>query len=320
MNTLQQIIHEQTWIKQATSSLAARTALGIISRQLPKHIRHEMKQTAKEEDVKYLELLCCNLSYELAIVALSCNKVPKISSLMWSLGHKSMEAAPVGCTTVGIAHTNGSVEMYRNLDWDDPNGLLKDNTQEVIFSKSSDRGGFSSLTFPGFSGVLTGKAKNGAYAVAINAVCIETEPQFGAAPTMLLREVFETCRTYKQAKKMLSETVLMCSVLFTLVGANGKMVTIERSANNYAHRHPVELPDGRQILITANSCMVMDEGDGSSLGELSETSDERFNDVLKGAKKGLDIETIMDKAEFGCTIHTAYVDLTSNNLSWWQKA
>jgi len=195
MNTLQQIVSKQTWIDQATSTIASRAALDIISKQLPQHIRQELKQTAKEQSVDYRGLLCCNLSCELAIIALSCDNAPSLPSVLWSLGHKSRKATPVGCTSVGIVHPSGAVEMYRNLDWADPDGLLKENTQLSNFPATSKHYGFSSLTFPGFSGVLTGKSSNGAYAVAINAVCINAEPQFGKAPTMLLREVLETTNT-----------------------------------------------------------------------------------------------------------------------------
>jgi len=97
------------------------------------------------------------------------------------------------------------------------------------------RNHFLNITWPGYSGVVTGMVP-GQFSVAMNACWCEAVG-VGVAPTMLLRKVLEQGRSYNHAVKLLSETQMFAGALFTVVGCrSGEKVIIEREPLRYAHR------------------------------------------------------------------------------------
>jgi hypothetical protein len=309
MNPVQQIIKENSWIKDVTGNAGYRSALFALARlTIPSRFLKEMKQTAKENNTTYAEVLAINLSFELAIVALMVKKVPNLPEILSILGGAAKEAQPIGCTTVGVFKDN-TVQFWRNLDWPDPGSHLANNTsirQTYMFTD---------VIFPGQTGVLTARRKGKTpYAVAINAVFVDGDNvTLGASPTMLLREVMETCPTFDEAVEKLSKKALICPVVFTVVSAKGEMVAIERSPLHYAHRYPDQPKNSNtRMIVTTNDVRVMDPGDaGSSLGELADTADSRYENVKTNYLEwDMPMKDVMIDAEFGCTIYTAHTDFT----------
>ena len=149
------------------------------------------------------------------------------------------------CTT-GVAPDAGSggMKMLRTLDWP-----LKGLGQGVVVAgHESDSGAWWNVTWPGFVGVATAMAP-GRFAAAINQPPMtQRTPNcwldwlIGRAvvwqsralpPVHLLRRVFETAKTYAEAKGMLSETPLSIPAFFSLAGVGpGEGCVIERLENS----------------------------------------------------------------------------------------
>lgn len=134
------------------------------------------------------------------------------------------------CTSGAAPSPDGAGNrMLRVLDWRLP-GL---GANVVVAREEAAAGLFYNVTWPGAIAVLTAMAP-GRFAAAINQAPMR---QYGLTlvgdwaanrvkvwrstampPAHLLRQVFETARDYREAKRMLVETPLCLPVLFTLSG------------------------------------------------------------------------------------------------------
>jgi hypothetical protein len=146
------------------------------------------------------------------------------------------------CTTgVAPAPDGGGMVLRRTLDW--PFHGVGRNA--VVARKTAAAGPWLDVTWPGFVGVFTGLAP-GRFAAAINQAPLRRRTGFMPAdwladriavgrstalpPCHLLRHVFETCATYKEAKAALAETPICLPALFSLAGAApGEGCIIERT-------------------------------------------------------------------------------------------
>jgi hypothetical protein len=155
-----------------------------------------------------------------------------------------------GCTT--LAHEEGgSPWLTRTLDWPFP-GLGR---HAEVAHMRGPAGEFFSVNWPGYVGVLTAMAP-GRFAAAINqapmwrrtlrpwlrpydmaANAIRTWSIRHVPPDQLLREVFETCSNFEQARAKLETTPVARPVIFTLVGAApGETCVIERTEEKFSTR------------------------------------------------------------------------------------
>ena len=136
------------------------------------------------------------------------------------------------CTTGAGPDPSGTGNrMLRTLDWP-MDGL----GETVVVAKFKGKAGtYFNVTWPGFVGVVTAMAP-GRFSAAIN------QPPFRKwtrscwvdwvinrgrllaskhmPPAHLLRDVFDTCATYDEAKERLTETPLAMPAFFTLSGTN----------------------------------------------------------------------------------------------------
>lgn len=156
------------------------------------------------------------------------------------------------CTTgTGPDPSGTGNRMLRTLDWP-----LDGLGETIVVAKfKSAVGEYFNVTWPGFVGVATAMAP-GRFSAAIN------QPPFrkwtkscwfdwiinrgrllgrkATPPTHLLRQVFDTCATYDEAKQMLSETPLAIPAFFTLSGtAPDQSCLIEREEDDFSvHESP----------------------------------------------------------------------------------
>ena len=148
------------------------------------------------------------------------------------------------CTTSATADPSGSGNrMLRTLDW--PLQGLGKNV--VVATMEGAAGIYENVTWPGFAGVATAMAP-GRFSGAINQPPMRKwSPSCwldwginrcrlwrrrALPPVHVLRQVFDTCRTYGEAKKVLSETPLAMPAFFTLSGTEpGEGCVIEREEN-----------------------------------------------------------------------------------------
>jgi hypothetical protein len=155
-----------------------------------------------------------------------------------------------GCSTVA-REEDGVPWLARTLDWPFP-GLGR---HVEIARMRGAAGEFVNVTWPGYAGTLTACAA-GRFAAAINqaplwrrtrkpwlrpydlaanALC--TWPIRFRPPDHLLREVFETCRDFGEAKHRLETVPVARPVIFTLIGCErGERCVIERTEEGFASR------------------------------------------------------------------------------------
>ena len=149
------------------------------------------------------------------------------------------------CCTALAREEAGAPWLIRTLDWPFP-GLGR---YVEIAHMRGPAGDFYNVTWPGYVGVLTGLAP-GRFAASINQApmrrtthgpflrlydigrnAIETFASVrDLPPDQLLRQAFETCRSYRDARLLLETIPLARPVIFTLVGcARGERCVIERT-------------------------------------------------------------------------------------------
>jgi hypothetical protein len=155
-----------------------------------------------------------------------------------------------GCTAAA-RDEDGVPWLARTLDWPYP-GLGR--RLEVVRMRGS-AGEFMSVTWPGYVGTLTASAP-GRFAAAINqaplwrrtrmpwlrpfdlaANALRTWPIRHCPPDHLLREVFETCRGFGEARRRLETVPIARPVIFTLIGCErGERCVIERTEETFSSR------------------------------------------------------------------------------------
>ncbi len=147
-----------------------------------------------------------------------------------------------GCTTAAMDdEVRGGATLLRTLDWPFP-GLGR---SVMLVEHAGPAGVYTSVTWPGFVGVLTGMAP-GRFAAAINQPPLPL-PGCGKAvgwlaarwlvnrsralpPSHLLRLAFETCSTFSEAIDLLKTTPLCMPAIFVLAGIHpGETIVIERT-------------------------------------------------------------------------------------------
>jgi hypothetical protein len=156
-----------------------------------------------------------------------------------------------GCTTGICADGDGGMVMRRTLDW--PYHGLGRNL--VVAKRDSPAGAWLDLTWPGFVGVFTALAP-GRFAAGINQAPLRRRTgvlaldwladRIGVGrstalpPSHLLRQVFESCRSYGEAEAALASTPICVPALFILSGAAaGEGCIIERTEDRAElHRPP----------------------------------------------------------------------------------
>ena len=145
-----------------------------------------------------------------------------------------------GC---GSAADGAAPGLYRTLDW-----VFAVGADAVVGRHEGEAGGYCSVTWPGYVGVLTGLAA-GRFAAALNQAPMpyalgrwslglpldwlvnrrRVARRRDLPPSHLLRQVFETCRSYGEAKEMLARTPLCIPAIFALAGTSaGECCVIER--------------------------------------------------------------------------------------------
>lgn len=151
-----------------------------------------------------------------------------------------------GCTALG-REQNGDPWLARTLDWPFP-GLGRG--LEIAHMRGA-AGDFDNVTWPGYVGVLTASAR-GRFAACINQApmrrrtaspwlrpcdmalnAVATWGLRAIPPDHLLRNVFESCRTFAEAKHRLMATPIARPAIYTLVGCEpGERCVIERTEND----------------------------------------------------------------------------------------
>src|SRR5262245_43889282 len=155
-----------------------------------------------------------------------------------------------GCTSLA-REQDGAPWLARTLDWPFP-GLGR---RLEIWRMQGAAGRFDNATWPGYVGTLTASAP-GRFAASINQAplrrrtrrpilrpldmmlnALRTWRIRHMPPDHLLRLVFETAKTYGEAKHLLEMTPIARPVIYTLVGCErGEQCVIERTEDSFETR------------------------------------------------------------------------------------
>jgi hypothetical protein len=147
-----------------------------------------------------------------------------------------------GCTS-GAWRTGDTISMLRVLDWPFP-GIGR---HVMVVQQSGKAGDYYNVTWPGMAGVFTGMAP-GRFSASINQAPMRrhrrgfvgdwlvnrlmASRECGLPPSHLLRQVFERCENYADAKAMLERTPIAAPAIFVLAGLEpGQGCIIERLEN-----------------------------------------------------------------------------------------
>ena len=156
-----------------------------------------------------------------------------------------------GCTALA-REQDGAPWLARTLDWPFP-GLGR---RLEIWRMQGAAGRFDNATWPGYVGTLTGSAP-GRFAASINQAplrrrtrrpilrpldmmlnALRTWRIRHMPPDHLLRLVFETAKTFGEAKHLLETTPVARPVIYTLVGCErGERCVIERTEDSFQTRN-----------------------------------------------------------------------------------
>lgn len=222
-------------------------------------------------------LVVANLSYELS------HSIELVPELQWR--------KIFGCTAVCQWTEQLGWVHGRNMDWSIP--ALGPGSIEVEFIGRGGR--FSTLTWPGFVGILQGVAEQ-RFSATINYA-----PPDGLGPqwpsTFLLRSVFEHSPTFQDAVEFITKTDVAASSFFTLCGlAKTDALVIEKTRMRPTQcRFPTcaEQPS----LIQTNNFVLSDNTDlNAGFSDLLASSHER-HEWARMALLGLKMEEATDIAD-----------------------
>lgn len=153
-----------------------------------------------------------------------------------------------GCT-VAVRPAAGRPELVRVLDWRTP-GLGR---YVVAADVDGASGRFTTLTWPGYTGVLQAIAP-GRFAAAINqapmprrgggflpldwfANKVDVWRSRAITPAHLLRQVFEEAAGFDAARRVLAETPIAAPAIFSIVGCRPTELCIIERTETAAHIH-----------------------------------------------------------------------------------
>lgn len=154
-----------------------------------------------------------------------------------------------GCTCkVGPSPDHKSARLVRVLDW-----LMPGLGREVVAARVAGAAGpFTALTWPGYTGLLQGMAPQ-RFSAALNQAPMRaplgsfhldwavTHARVWRMPHLtpahLLREVFETAASFKEAKRMLIERPIATPAIFSLAGVRPSETAVIERAETEARVH-----------------------------------------------------------------------------------
>jgi hypothetical protein len=159
------------------------------------------------------------------------------------------------CTSSAAPDPSGvGARLLRTLDWP-LDGLGR---QVIVANVRGAVGDYENITWPGFTGVVTAMAP-GRFAAALNQPPMrqwtrscwldwavnrtQVWRSMALPPVHVLRRVFDTCKTYSEARDMLEQSPLAMPAFFTLVGLGADDgCVIERSEERaYVRNSPASV-------------------------------------------------------------------------------
>lgn len=175
-----------------------------------------------------------------------------------------------GCTAFAV-YDSGTMRQARNLDWHTDNNIL--STYSKIFNfQRRGKTIFKTVGWPGFIGALSG-VRPGAFALTLNAVSSQDDPQIATPISFLLRDVLENCHSFQKAQTILAQTAIISDCLILLSGTQKEeKVVLERTPTRCAIRTSEE-----DHIIVTNDYKLLTNEVISEGNILRDTSCGRYN-------------------------------------------
>jgi len=142
------------------------------------------------------------------------------------------------CTSIGVnPHRTVTHETLVAKNFDYPNEFLPYH----LTCLSKPKGGYQTLgcTMVNLPGMLDGMNEHG-LTVTMNSAFSTEEPICFAPPSLVLREMLETCKTTEDAVDFILKAKHGGNGIITLADAEGDLRTVEISHNHSATRDPIE--------------------------------------------------------------------------------
>jgi predicted choloylglycine hydrolase len=157
-----------------------------------------------------------NIPYKGEIIETARMNGISVGDLMYgNLIFESSSVAQKEWCSSGAVFVDGKMRHLRNLDWD-IEGL--DKSVICVEYMNCPAGDFRSLTFPGYSGVITGIGA-GRFSISLNMLITEGGLDLGGAPiSHIMRQALEECRSFTEAVKFVSGSRCMAPGLVHIVG------------------------------------------------------------------------------------------------------
>ncbi|ADV68526.1 C45 family autoproteolytic acyltransferase/hydolase [Deinococcus maricopensis] len=186
--------------------------------------------------------------------------------------------AALGYTAFAVPTPDGPL-YARNLDWWTEHGALARHTTLTRYFHG-DRLHFTSVGWPGFTGVLSGVAP-GRFAITLNAVLSDEPPRAGLPVTLFLRDVLEHATTFREAVHLCRTTPLLADCLLLITGVNNdERLVIECTPTRHATR---TAPTGP--LVVANDYQQLHAAPPASPDALHASSGGRYACALALARE-----------------------------------
>ncbi|MCE7056476.1 C45 family autoproteolytic acyltransferase/hydrolase [Algoriphagus sp. AGSA1] len=162
------------------------------------------------------------------------------------IGHMAQNMNLVACTAVAqwdFGKENPKMVLGRNFDFYFGDEFAKDKI--VLFVNPSEGYDFVSVTWGGFSGVVSGMNEKG-LSVTLNALPSELPVKSATPVSIIAREVVQYASTIEEALDIISKYKVFVSESFTIASAiDQKAAVIEKTPEKTA----IFYPEGRQLIV-----------------------------------------------------------------------
>lgn len=143
-----------------------------------------------------------------------------------------------GCTAFAVYESH-TMRHARNLDWHTDNNILSSYSKIFNYQRKG-KTVFKTVGWPGFVGALSG-VRPGAFALTLNAVSSEDDPQIATPISFLLRDVLEQATSFQKGQSILEQTPIISDCLILLSGTQREeKVVLERTPTRCATRRSTE--------------------------------------------------------------------------------
>ncbi|WPR75886.1 C45 family autoproteolytic acyltransferase/hydolase [Algoriphagus sp. NG3] len=204
-----------------------------------------LDQDIPEEYLQEIYMVSQSFSDEYAYVGPRFNRILNYHAAH-DIGHMAQNMNLVACTAVAQwDFDSGKAEMVlgRNFDFYFGDEFAKDKI--VLFVNPSEGYDFVSVTWGGFSGVVSGMNEKG-LSVTLNALPSELPSKSATPVSIIAREVVQYAATIEEALAIISKYKVFVSESFTIASAiDQKAAVIEKTPEKTA----IFYPQGKELIV-----------------------------------------------------------------------